>query len=698
MYQVPLLMAPKENEELGVFSPMCGPVTHIIDSAGHYIDEFYEAYKSGTIKGFNLKKWKTALKQRKEELRREKELKKLQSKKKQQAKKSNTDGSDSETGSDESSSSSEEDERTKKLKAKFGDTKGRKRRTKKKKFTQSKLKKLYEKDHYKVLGLEKEKWMATDEQIRKAYRKCVLKWHPDKANNKEDKLKAITKFKEVKQSFEILGNKERRKSYDSTLEIDDTLPHESDTNDKNFYSQLFYVFANNSRWSDNKAAPQLGDKKTSIEKVFEFYEFWMNFKSWRDFSYLDKYDEEDAENREEKRWMNKQNMRERAKKKKKENLRIKKLVEMSYRCDPRIKKYYKEQKEIRDKQRKEILQQRRKEQDELRDKINQKKLEKEEQERKKKLEEQLKKKKENEKKQQLNVAKKKLRRMSKYFTFKFDRVDLEKICLDCKFEEFIELNQKIFDLLKQNEKGQLSKEEKEKNLQTVKQLFETQVAKEREKDRVMEEKRKQERLKREQERQQSKKNKVKVVWNTKERSLLSKLYKQYPSGTRNRYKIIASKIKTKSEQDVIDMISDIRSGKAAAYNINAYEQYKELTFKKNKAKKKDSEDSVTINYNTQFKRNSPNNGKQKVNTQNTNNKKNNSNNKKNNSDVWSNEQQKALEMGLQKYKPKEPKRWDKITAMVPDKTKRQCILRFKELAERIKRKRMQQQKTTAKKK
>ena len=39
---------------------------------------------------------------------------------------------------------------------------------------------LKKKDYYKVLGLEDLKWRATEDQIRSAYRKLVLKYHPDK--------------------------------------------------------------------------------------------------------------------------------------------------------------------------------------------------------------------------------------------------------------------------------------------------------------------------------------------------------------------------------------------------------------------------------------------------------------------------------------------------------------------------------------
>ncbi len=64
------------------------------------------------------------------------------------------------------------------------------------------------KDYYEVLGIAKS---ASPEEIKKAYRKSALKYHPDK--NKGDKS-AEAKFKEASEAYHILSNKERRTNYD----------------------------------------------------------------------------------------------------------------------------------------------------------------------------------------------------------------------------------------------------------------------------------------------------------------------------------------------------------------------------------------------------------------------------------------------------------------------------------------------------
>lgn len=63
-------------------------------------------------------------------------------------------------------------------------------------------------DYYEVLGVEK---TATKEEIKKAYRKKALKYHPDK--NPGDK-KAEENFKEAASAYEILSNDEKRARYD----------------------------------------------------------------------------------------------------------------------------------------------------------------------------------------------------------------------------------------------------------------------------------------------------------------------------------------------------------------------------------------------------------------------------------------------------------------------------------------------------
>ena len=65
------------------------------------------------------------------------------------------------------------------------------------------------KDLYEILGVSKG---ADDKEIKSAYRKLALKWHPDK--HKGDK-ESETKFKEINQAYEVLSDKQKRQQYDT---------------------------------------------------------------------------------------------------------------------------------------------------------------------------------------------------------------------------------------------------------------------------------------------------------------------------------------------------------------------------------------------------------------------------------------------------------------------------------------------------
>ena len=64
------------------------------------------------------------------------------------------------------------------------------------------------KDFYKVLGVSKD---ASDDDIKKAYRKLARKYHPDVNKTKE----AEEKFKDISEAYDVLSKKEDRQKYDA---------------------------------------------------------------------------------------------------------------------------------------------------------------------------------------------------------------------------------------------------------------------------------------------------------------------------------------------------------------------------------------------------------------------------------------------------------------------------------------------------
>lgn len=64
-------------------------------------------------------------------------------------------------------------------------------------------------DYYDILGISKN---APADEIKKAYRKAALEWHPDR--HKDDKETAEKKFKEINEAYQVLGDPQKKSAYD----------------------------------------------------------------------------------------------------------------------------------------------------------------------------------------------------------------------------------------------------------------------------------------------------------------------------------------------------------------------------------------------------------------------------------------------------------------------------------------------------
>ncbi|CZT24964.1 related to molecular chaperone (DnaJ superfamily) [Ramularia collo-cygni] len=92
-------------------------------------------------------------------------------------------------------------------------------------------------DPYEVLSIKDRS--ASQDDIKRAYRKAALKYHPDKAAE-ADKATAHTKFQEVACAFAVLSDERRRRRYDLTGSTEESLDlDDDDFNWSDFYRGLF---------------------------------------------------------------------------------------------------------------------------------------------------------------------------------------------------------------------------------------------------------------------------------------------------------------------------------------------------------------------------------------------------------------------------------------------------------------------------
>lgn len=106
------------------------------------------------------------------------------------------------------------------------------------------------KDYYSILGIDKN---ATEDEIKKAYRKMAMKYHPDK-NPNDDKAEA--KFKEAAEAYDVLSNSEKRSNYDRFGTADGggfgSFGGFGGFNMEDIFSQFGNIFGNRGRSGNNR--------------------------------------------------------------------------------------------------------------------------------------------------------------------------------------------------------------------------------------------------------------------------------------------------------------------------------------------------------------------------------------------------------------------------------------------------------------
>lgn len=190
-------------------------------------------------------------------------------------------------------------------------------------------------DHYAILGISRLRYKADDEAIKRAYRRKVLKHHPDKkASASGIRGKDDAYFKCLQRAWEVISNPSKRRQWDSCdPTFDDAIPSTKLKGD--FFEIYGTIFENEARFSTSQPVPSLGNADSTHADVEGFYNFWYKMESWRSFENMDEEDTE-GKGREEKRWLDKKNKAARSKRKKEDNARLIKLTEQTFKLDPRI--------------------------------------------------------------------------------------------------------------------------------------------------------------------------------------------------------------------------------------------------------------------------------------------------------------------------------------------------------------------------
>lgn len=552
----------------------------------------------------------------------------------------------------------------------------------------------------------------------------MLRHHPDKRKGQGENINPDDDyFTCITRAYEFLGNQQKRRSYDSIdPNFNDDLPTQSEV-EKDFFEVLGPCFKLNSRWSEKKNVPLLGNNESERSHVEWFYDFWYDFQSWREYSYLDEEDKDKGQDRDERRWIDKQNKTMRLKRKKEEMARIRQLVDLAYNNDPRIGRFKKEEKEkkLAAKKAKQTQAQALKaEEERLAKEASAAKL-KMEQEEQKRIE-QLQREKEIQKRA-LKKERKAFRDFAKcndYFVNAGDDKvrsieNVEKLCEAFKLIELQELNKKIqanpsnvrdiyFEAIDTMDK-QLN-EERQKNLQP--NSYVSSIGKSTPSPLVA---------------AVNKKN----LWNNDNVQLLIKAVNIFPAGTNQRWEVVANFINQHAtnlpenvafnSKEVLNKAKDIQSSDFTKNDLKTQMNQKAFeSFEKSKKELKTVDNSEISTKDSGDLKKTPNDkkkplveSKKDVEKKPETNGEVQTNGNVNGNDIkpapttngvqttavepktWTKEEQSLLEQAIKTYPVSTADRWDRIAECIPNRTKKECLKRVKELVDLVNAKNKAQQ-------
>jgi len=504
----------------------------------------------------------------------------------------------------------------------------------------------------------------------------------------------------------------KRRAYDSFLDFDEEIPTEAEAKEasqagiEKFLELFEPVFQRNARFALRKPVPSIGSAETRIVHINNFYSYWVKFDSWRDFTNVDReHDPEQAQSREHKRWMQKENEKNAKKLKKLEMSRLNELVTRALAHDPRIladKARVKAEKAAQKEERQ------RKVAEEEREKAEKAKQLEEEQQNKIRNEKLTHEKARKQASKARNTFRKLLRLLSslgqgdvggEYGLMTADDCDL--LCQSTETAELVKLNERMG--------GDAAVRDSSACVVTAVDdvLAQLQAVKKAIEHKRLEELKQTELRKKDHEKSalasSLKKKGVNREWTGEEFSMLSKGIRKFPAGTRQRWvtisnfmndmlkpvvpyekeeclqasqnamKIMANLQESSVQKAPSQLLPPTSSAASTPATTTVFPVSKAALEKVAKPK---SRASTTV---------SSADSKAKPNVESDSKSGKNNSGASNESEIWSQNEQKLLENGLKKYPASMDKneRWSAIAADIPGKSKKDCILRFKNLREEL---------------
>jgi len=427
---------------------------------------------------------------------------------------------------------------------------------------------------------------------------------------------------------------------------------------------------------NKNSSSKIRNDDNSRDDIEKFYKFWYAFESWREYSYLDEEDKESGSDRDERRWIEKNNRVQRAEKKKEEMKRIRTLVDNAYNSDPRIIRFVeaeKQEKADRKQAKIDAAKARKAEEERIKKEAEEKECaEKEAKELEEKQRLEAEKKEKDIQKKALKKERRELKNLTKehnFFCAASEAADLQ--IEDEKVRHMTELD-RLCEILSAVElgalNGRLKDAEKDQNSQRlvfIEAYTDLNDKLEKEKLETIEKA-----SSGSSKGSGSTSAKGLGDWSSDEIALLIKAVNLFPAGTNQRWEVLANYVnqhtKTpsiqKNAKETLAKAKELQSGNyhlsslKEDANKRAYENLEKQKKKDVSSKLDDAEGTVRTESAAEV---------QGINLT-----------------PWSAEEQKLLEQALKTYPASlGAERWEKITACLSNRSKKDCMKRYKEIAE-----------------